>query len=328
MDWDQHHPVPSRVRLAPARPVSPNAPRWLRGGACCWPVYDRAVLSAIEKLTPGQRMLLEEWLPGAVVVTDHSWGHVETTVLEMVHDGVRLAVKAGGETDHHIAREVHAHLNWLQPWTSTGRAPVPVRFDVGAKLLVTRWLPGELVVGTAWADDPTTYRQAGQLLAMLHARVAVSDEEFEARENGKALGWLGKEHRIDADIEQRLRAEIASWPTPAAVVVPTHGDWQPRNWLVHDGVVSVIDFGRAALRPAMSDFARLAAQDFRRDPTLETAFLDGYGPDPRDPAAWHRNRVREAIGTAVWAYQVGDTAFEAQGRRMIADVLSEMPRII
>ena len=69
-----------------------------------------------------------------------------------------------------------------------------------------------------------------------------ADEEFEARENGKALGWLGKEHRIAADIEQRS-AEIASWPTPAAVVVPTHGDWQPRNWLVHDGVVSVIDFG-------------------------------------------------------------------------------------
>ena len=139
MDWDQHHPVPSRVRLAPARPVSPNAPRWLRGGACCWPVYDRAVLSAIEKLTPGQRMLLEEWLPGAVVVTDHSWGHVETNGVEtvfMMAFGWQL--RPAAKTDHHIAREVHAHLNWLQPWTSTGRAPVPVRFDVGAKLLVTR----------------------------------------------------------------------------------------------------------------------------------------------------------------------------------------------
>jgi hypothetical protein len=297
-------------------------------GACCWSVYDRAVLSAVEKLAPGQRVLLEEWLPGAVVVADHSWGHVETTVLEMVHDGVRLAVKAGGVSDHHIAREVHAHLHWLQPWTSMGRAPVLMRFDAKAKLLVTRWLPGELVVGTAWADDPATYRQAGRLLAMLHAQVAVGDGEFEARENGKALAWLGQEHRIDADAEQRLRAEIASWPTPTVVVVPTHGDWQPRNWLVHGGVVSVIDFGRAALRPAMSDFARLAAQDFRRDPILESAFLDGYGRDPRDPAGWHRNRVREAIGTAVWAYQVGDTAFEAQGHRMIADVLSEMPRVI
>lgn len=288
---------------------------------------DRLVLlAAVERLASGQRVLLEEWLPAAVVVKDHSWGLVETTVLEIIHDGVRLAVKAGGVSDHHIAREVHAYLNWLQPWTD--RAPVLMRFDVDAKLLVTRWLPGELVFATTWADDPTTYRQAGQLLAMLHAQVAVSDEDFEARENAKALAWLGKEHRVAADTEQRLRAEIASWPTPTAVLVPTHGDWQPRNWLVDGGVVSVIDFGRAALRPAMSDFARLAAQDFDRDATLEEAFLDGYGPDPRDPAGWHRSRVREAIGTTVWAYQVGDSAFEAQGHRMIADVLAEIPGVI
>jgi len=104
--------------------------------------------------------------------------------------------------------------------------------------------------------------------------------------------------------------------------VPTHGDWQPRNWLVNDEVVSVIDFGRAGLRPAMTDFGRLAVQQFRSNPALESAFLEGYGDDPREPAAWHRNRVREAIGTAVWAYQVGDEAFEQQGHRMIAEALA------
>jgi hypothetical protein len=86
--------------------------------------------------------------------------------------------------------------------------------------------------------------------------------------------------------------------------------------------VSVIDFGRAAMRPAMSDLARLAAQDFRRVPALEAAFLEGYGSDPREPGAWHRNRVREAIGTAAWAFRVGDESFETQGHRMIADALS------
>jgi hypothetical protein len=52
------------------------------------------------------------------------------------------------------------------------------------------------------------------------------------------------------------------------------------------------------------------------------AFLDGYGPDPRDAGAWHRDRVRAAIGTAVWAHRVGDEPFEAQGHRMIAEALS------
>ena len=89
--------------------------------------------------------------------------------------------------------------------------------------------------------------------------------------------------------------------------------------------MSVIDFGRADLRPAMSDLARLAAQDFRRDPRLEAAFFEGYGPDPREPHAWHRLCLSEAIGTAAWAYQVGDESFEAQGHRMIDDALAAAP---
>ncbi len=127
---------------------------------------------------------------------------------------------------------------------------------------------------------------------------------------------------VAAGTVARLRAEIADWPTPPATLVPTHGDWQPRNWLVHDGVVSIIDFGRAALRPALTDFARLAVQDFRRDPRLEAAFLDGYGADPREADAWYRTLVRAAIGTAAWAHQVGDESFEAQGHRMLAEVLA------
>jgi len=285
-------------------------------------LYDRRVSSGIERLTADQQALLRNWFPGAVVVKDHSWGLVETTVLELAHDDTRLIIKAGGPNDHHIEREVHAHLNWLRPWTSRGHAPTLLHFDTDAKFLATQFLPGDLVGDTERSDEPDTYRQAGQLLALLHAQPAIVDHDFEAGENAKALAWLGKPHRIDPDSEQRLRAQIASWPTPVAALVPTHGDWQPRNWLIHGGVVSIIDFGRAALRPAMSDFARLAAQVFLRKPALEAAFLEGYGPDPRDPEAWHRNRVREAIGTAVWAHQVGDAAFEAQGHRMIADVLS------
>lgn len=274
-------------------------------------------------LSPDQSRLLNEWLPGAVVEEDHSWGLVETTVLQLTHAGSRFIVKAGGHDDHHVAREIHAHLHWLDPWTSRNRAPALINFDADAKLLLTRYLPGRLVQGADAANDPTTYRQAGQLLGLLHDQLAVTDDDYEDRENRKSLTWLGKPHRLAPETEQVLRAEIASWPTPAAVVVPTHGDWQPRNWLIHQGVLSVIDFGRAALRPAMSDLARLAVQEFRRDPALEAAFIAGYGGDPREAGAWYRNRVREAIGTAVWAHQVGDEAFEAQGHRMIRDVLSQ-----
>lgn len=273
-------------------------------------------------LSPRQRALLAEWLPGATIERDHSWGQVQTTVLEMTHGGSRFIVKAGGDNDHHIERELRAHWNWLQPWTSIGRAPALEHGDALARLLVTRYLPGRLVLGSADAGAPATYRQAGRLLALLHAQTAITSNDYERRENHKSLTWLSGPHRITPSAAERLRAEVASWPVPPAVLVPTHGDWQPRNWIVHDGVVSVIDFGRAALRPALTDFARLAAQEFRRDPGLEAAFLDGYGADPRERDAWHRTRVREAIATAAWSYQVGDERFEAQGHRMIAEALA------
>lgn len=278
--------------------------------------------SALGNLSPQQRAQLDQWLPGASVERDHSWGLVATTVLEVTCAGSRFIVKAGGDDDRHIARELHAHLHWLGPWTGRGRAPTLVYGSAEAKLLVTSYLPGELVLASSHADDPATFRQAGELLAQLHTQTPVTDDDYERRENEKSLAWLNGPHRIAEATVERLRAEIATWPAPAATLVPTHGDWQPRNWLVHHDVVSVIDFGRAAMRPALTDFARLAVQDFRRDPNLEAAFLDGYGTDPREPDAWHRNRIREAIGTAAWAYRVGDEAFEAQGHRMIAEALS------
>ena len=275
------------------------------------------------RLSPRQRELVEEWLPEGSVERDHSWGLVDRAVLEVVNGGARFILKAGGPGDHHMEREIRAHLEWLGPWVSRGRAPRLVHHDSGARLLLTSFIPGRLVLGSAYADEPDAYRQAGELLALVHAQHVVADDDHESRENLRALAWLDGEHRIAPDLERRLRREIASWPTPAATLVPTHGDWQPRNWLVDDeGVVRIIDFGRAALRPAMSDLARLAAQDFARDPALETAFLDGYGADPRDEGAWRRLLVREAIGTACWAYQVGDEAFEAQGHRMIAEALT------
>jgi hypothetical protein len=269
-----------------------------------------------------QEQLLGAWLPGFVVVRDHSWGLVGTTVLEVVHDERTLLVKAGDAADHHLAREIHAHEQWLGPWVEAGRAPALVRADPGAKLLVREWLPGSLVLGSPAADDPRTYVQAGSLLARLHGQASRVDDEHEARENARTLRWLDTPHRIDPRTADRVRALVATWPSEPVTLVPTHGDWHPRNWLVDAGEVRVIDLGRAAWRPAMTDLARLATQDFARDPRLEAAFLEGYGPDPRSPAAWSRVRVREAVGTAAWAHQVGDSAFEAQGLRMLDEALT------
>jgi hypothetical protein len=110
--------------------------------------------SELASLSPRQQALLGQWLPGAAAVRDHGWGLVETTVLELAQAGSRFIVKAGGGHDHHIEREIRAHLNWLLPWTSRCRAPVLEHSDTEAKILVTRYLPGELVLGTEHASVP------------------------------------------------------------------------------------------------------------------------------------------------------------------------------
>lgn len=274
-------------------------------------------------LTPRQRELIEAWLPGVELEADMSWRLVETKVLRARVGEQVVVIKAGGGSDQHIEREIRAHREWTGPWVQRGRAARMLHADVDAKILVTQYLPGTLVLGTAAAAEMDTYVQAGELLRTFHAQVATEDADHEPRMNAKALAWLDGPHRIAPDIAETLRGMVRSWPSATVTRVPTHGDWQGRNWLLDDGVLRVIDFGRAELRPAAEDFERLAVQEFLWHPGAEEAFLSGYGKDPREPDAWFRQRTRAAIGTACWALQVGNLEFEAQGHRMIADVLAE-----
>jgi hypothetical protein len=281
------------------------------------------VSDALGSLDAIQRRLLHRWLPGLQVIKDHSWGLADNAVLHVDAGGRQYIVKADGPSHHHIQRELDAHELWLAPWVAAGRAPRLVAGNRAARILVTEYLPGDLVLGAPAQADPGTFHQAGELLALLHGQPGRIDTEYEAHENSKVLANLEKDHRIDPAVHARVRELIRSWASESVTLVPTHGDWQPRNWLVHTGTVSIIDFGRAALRPALSDWVRLAARDFLDDPLREAAFVQGYGSDPRDAPAWFAERLREAVNTAVWAHLVGDQAFEAEGHAAIDRVLDE-----
>ncbi|WP_374929500.1 aminoglycoside phosphotransferase family protein [Kytococcus sedentarius] len=284
-----------------------------------------------ERLHPGlsaaQQARLDAWLPGAQLVADQSWTELGQRAVLWVRAGdADLIVKAGFEGDHHMEREITAHERWLAPLVERGRAPQMLHADRAQRMVVTRRLPGELVQGHDAQDQPDTYRQAGELLAVLHGQHVEVDHSFEARENAKSLDWLSRPHRTEEPLAGRLWHLVAGWPAPAVRVVPVHDDAQPRNWLVHQGQVSFIDFGKATLKPAALDLGRLEHQDFARDPALEAAFLEGYGSDPRvegapDAGWWSRVQVRGAIGQAVWAHQVGDRAFEDAGLAILRRLL-------
>lgn len=273
------------------------------------------------RLTGEQARVVEALLGPTTLVEDLSWDVVDTAVLHLRAARGDVVVKAAGEANHHIGREITAHERHTAPLVERTAAPRLVGASREANLLVTEYLPGRLVEGAPAEYERDTYVEAGRLLRLFHDQDARSDPDAERTATERALAWLDAEHRIAQAAERAARAVLRAYRPPPLSVVPTHGDWQPRNWLVDDGRIIVIDFGRFAFRPAASDLCRLAAQQWRTDPALELAFLEGYGSDPRDPSVWPVMQLREAIGTAAWAYQVGNATFEAQGHRMLAEAL-------
>lgn len=280
-------------------------------------------MSGWERLSAAQNAWVHERLTNAHVVQDMSWNIVESIVLRVRSDGGDVVVKAGGATNHHIARELSAHPQYTRPLVESGHAARLRDSAPELRVMILDFLPGDLVQGTDAETQAATYTQAGALLRDLHQQKTRADSDYWPRTITRALAWFEQPHRVAAATEAKVCGILRSASPPPATVVPTHGDWQPRNWLIADDTVRVIDFGRFAFRPAATDLTRLAAQQWRGRPELETAFFRGYGDDPREPEQWRLERLQEAVGTACWAFVVGDEAFEQQGHRMLAEVLAE-----
>ncbi|MBM7780544.1 phosphotransferase [Arthrobacter tumbae] len=251
-----------------------------------------------------------------------SWDLAATKVLHVRARGEDFVVKAAPPEHHHINREITAHETFTEALVRSNRTSQLVAAHRAANLLITTYQPGTLVEGTPYELDLGVHAQAGSVLRAFHEQSALISDEYELRATDKTVAWLDKEHRIASTVEAEVRQILAAYRPAPIMIVPTHGDWQPRNWLMEDGDIRVIDFGRFDLRPPATDLCRLAAQQWKEAPGLEAAFLDGYGSDPRRGVIWVMELLREAVGTAVWAYQMGDTDFEAQGHRMLEEAIT------
>ncbi|KQS09867.1 hypothetical protein ASG04_04520 [Curtobacterium sp. Leaf183] len=261
-------------------------------------------------------------VPGATVTAIESWGLLDTVVLHVEGAEHDVTVKASGPTNTHFPRELLAHRRWTAGLVASGDTGALRTADEDLRVLVLDRVPGHLALGTDDEHSPDVHRQAGTLLRRFHDQHAVRDDGFLRAETAKATAALSSPHRIPAAVADRARRLLERSEPGPATVVPTHGDWHPRNWIVDRGQLRAIDFGRFALRPPAADLTRLAVLHWQHEPELERAFLDGYGDDPREPDAWRWLQLREAVGTAVWAFTVGDERFERQGHSMLADALS------
>lgn len=219
------------------------------------------------------------------VRADHAWPGMPTRVLEADVDGRRCIIKVFDPDNHHFERELQAHREFLAPLRAIGAAPDLVHVDEGARWLITSFLPGTLVQGSEAEWDGETYRQAGVLLAVLHGQAALRSSRYVDDVIERLGRLLADQHRIDPSVQKRVEESIGSIETVPAQLVPCHGDFQPRNWLINDGTVALIDFGRGAWRTRQPDLVRLEAQQFRGRSDLEAAFT-GYGADPREHRLW------------------------------------------
>jgi len=285
-------------------------------------------------LDDDQIAFVQETLHDAVVVADDSWGLLDTRVLHIRAGDDGFTVKASGPTNTHFPRELEAHRTATAALRASGDTGALVAANEEHRVLVLERVPGHLALGTPDEHDPDVHRQAGSLLRRLHDQDTRQDPTFLQHEQAKALAALDAPHRIPDDVVARARAALRALPndTSTQSLVPTHGDFHPRNWIVdndaldarddHHRRLRVIDFGRFGWRPASFDLTRLAVLHWQHDPRLEAAFFDGYGDDPRTPDAWRWLQLREAVGTATWAYAVGDEGFEAQGHDMLQGALA------
>lgn len=269
-----------------------------------------------------QGALLRAWLGDWDLVADHSWPLQDTTVIHVRNSHGDHIVKAS-TTSHHIERELKAHEQYLDRL----RMPTPQleHGSVDAGILVTRYLPGELVLGTPAEHSPDVYRQAGAILRELNYPGEISHDYLEE---------LLVQVRVKLDLARGLLPErqLAALqilvdtfrPQPVRLYF-THGDYQPRNWLYHEGKVSVIDFGRALQRSWVSDLVRLQHQQFLGRPELEHAFMEGMKRrlTDTDLGVLRMETVHASVGTIVWAHRINDGAFEQHGREMVARILDQ-----
>lgn len=271
--------------------------------------------------SPEQTAQVRAWLGDVSVVGDLSWHLTDTKVLHLRAAQGDLILKTGGEGNHHFSRELRAHQGYTESLKARGLASEMLFSNEELRLMVFEYLPGQLCEGSEDEFDPAIFRQAGSALKLFHSQHTRVDRGYEERLLEKFRRLLSLEHRISFSHCQQIERILDAQEPHCALLVPTHGDWQPRNWIIDHGKLRVIDFGRFEFRPAASDLARLASQQFHGRVELESAFMEGYGKDPREEPSWGIMLLREAIGTAVWAYQVGDTDFEAQGHQMIQRAL-------
>ena len=260
------------------------------------------------------------------LVDDCTWSHRRSSVLRLRDaSGVTWFLKAHRDRERYRA-ELTAYRGWVPALND--RAPRLRAYDSSRQAMILSAMPGE---PAGWpadtvdgrdaerSDERAVHRDAGKVLGLLHnARPATRWDDFAA---DKIKEFDSLTSSAAALLRPRelgaARAEVetlAGLPSPERI--PCHHDYTPRNWLVHDGTVHVVDFEWSGLDVWVADLARLHLGIWATRPDLREAFLSGYGRDlgDGDRAVLHGCAVLTGVWLVVKAHETRQPSFEDASR--------------
>jgi 5-methylthioribose kinase len=232
-----------------------------------------------------------------VLEVEELTGGVACAVFAVRGEGKRVVVKQALER-FRVADEwlvpperaaAEAHALELMARLAPGSAPTLLDSDAEAFVLVMEEAPGDwrpwkalLLDGTA---DPSVAARLGELLAILHSADADlgSTESFEAQRVDPYLRTIQRRH---PELAERIGAYIDRLLETTSCVV--HGDYSPKNVLVGDDGLWVIDWEVVHRGDPAFDLAfllnHLLLKAIHRPQARDgyaacgRAFLDAYGP--------------------------------------------------
>jgi Ser/Thr protein kinase RdoA (MazF antagonist) len=266
--------------------------------------------------------LVEPLLGSCRVIADHTgpeWR--EATVAEVIDSAdVRWFVKRhrGGER---YRRELTAYQRWVLALGD--RAPRLRAYDDTKWLLVLSAVPG--AQPKHWSDLELL-AQGGRVLRAFHDAEDLGVWEDLVGDKQAELDYWSRrgagliEPRV-IDFVRRQLDNLRALPAPARV--PCHGDFSPRNWLVADGELNLIDFGEAGPDVWVSDLGRLIF-GWRLPSDGLAVFLEGYGcqPDSDELAMLRATYTAAVVRHIVWGHEHGNRDFEVSSRQLLDALIS------
>ena len=240
-------------------------------------------------------------------------------------------------------RELTALRDWL-PRLPEGARQMAVPMIATAdehEAMIFEAAPGEIVEEAELTSEElqAAYQMAGAFAAALHALPGDgcgAAPGYEQKLLEQIEGWFELYEGVEG-LDEELRRFVLDAVSEGgafrdAVLVPTHMDYSPRNWLLHreDGALwlHVIDWERARPELWVQDVARMAEDHWHRDPALREAFFLGYGRQPSEIEARQLKLLSLAniVPTIGWARAREDHRFEAWAREVLTRLRGDLAR--